>query len=290
MKFGAWLKDLALLPDIVKIRRQFRRELGAKIDLRHPVGFNEKIQWYKLYWRDPLMTICADKVKVRDYVAERIGPQILNELYGVYADPAEIDFDKLPSQFVFKANHSSGQNIFCPNLQTFDRQQAIKQLTKYLQFNHYKSGREWAYKHIPRRIICEKYLEQNGSPPIDYKFFCFHGQPAFIQVDCDRFADHQRTLYDLDWKVLPFRIRWPQVLTPVDRPPTLPIMLDIAKKLSTPFPFVRVDLYSLQEKVVFGELTFYPGSGYEMFIPYEWDICIGEKLNIPNEYPINGGK
>lgn len=275
----------ALLPDLLKIKRQYRKETGKLLNLKNPQRFNEKIQWIKLYWRDPLMTICADKVRARDYVAQIAGFDVLNEIYGSYENVDEIDIDSLPERFVLKANHSSGHNVFCLDRDTFEWDQVKIKLKEFLRFNHYRSGREWAYKNIPRRILCEKYMEENGTYPRDYKFFCFQGEPQFIQVDIDRFGNHQRNLYDLDWNLLEDRIRWPQSTEWIEQPRQLAAMILLARKLSAPFPFVRVDLYCLHDAIRFGEMTFYPGGGLEQFIPDDLDYYYGSKLILPSKIP-----
>ena len=226
------------------------------------------------------MTLCADKYRVREYVAEKAGPEILNEFYAVYERVDEINFDNLPDAFALKVNHHSGGNVFCRDKAQLNRSAARKKLKTFLDHDHYIGAREWAYKNIPRRIICEKYLEENGKPPIDYKFFCFHGEPLFIQVNMDRFEKHHRNCYDLQWNLQPFTLSHPNCEFIVEKPSRLDEMVKIAKKLSADFPFVRVDMYCIEGKVLFGEMTFYPGGGGECFSPESYDELWGAKLHL----------
>jgi hypothetical protein len=272
---------LAFVPDETFTRLQFRYRLGQRLDLDHPRTFNEKLQWLKLRYRDPLMRQCADKLAVRDYVAGAGGADLLIPLIGVYRRAQEIDFYKLPEQFVLKANHGSGWNIICRDRRSMDLTRARARLNRWLQTDFSRIAREWVYEGIEPRIICEEYLATaNGEPPSDYKFFCFHGEPRFIQVDYDRFIGHRRALYTPAWEKLPCALEYTLKEEPTPPPQTLARMLRVAAQLSQPFPFARVDLYELDDRVYFGELTFFPGKGVERFRPREFDAIFGERLDL----------
>lgn len=272
---------LPVLPDYFFIRKQFRHTLGYDLNLSTPRTYSEKIQWLKLFWRPDVLSVCADKYAVRDFVAARAGTSLLNELYAVYNDPAEIDFAALPDQFVLKSTHSSGQIVLCTDKAQLDHAATRHQLKKWLESSHFYHAREWAYKNIRPRILCEKLLRQNGATPLDYKFHCFHGQPRVIHVDVDRFSDHKRSHYSLDWQPLELATDFPQANGWVERPAGLQQMLAAAALLSQGFPYVRVDFYQLDDCVVFGEMTFYPSGGYINFTPPEYAMLWGSWIKLP---------
>ena len=277
---GQWLSDC--LPDAYVQASQFKQAHGRRLNLAAPATFNEKLHWLIRYHRDPVMTQLADKYAVRDYVAARLGSSFLNDLYGVWDDPNAIPFDTLPESYVLKVNHGSGQNIFCRDTSRLNRPRIRAQLTKWLRRSEYWRSREWAYKDIPPRILCERLLsDEQGNVPADFKFFCFNGQPHVIQVDTDRFTKHQRDLFDIEWRPLPFSLEYPSSGQAIPRPATLDVMLSAARTLSQGFPFVRVDFYTIGERVIFGEMTWYPAGGLGRFRPESADRELGSKLILP---------
>lgn len=258
---------------------QYRRRHGRRPELRPPRTFNEQILWLKLYCRDPLLRTCADKFAVRDWVRARLGDRYLVPLLGVYGRPREIPFANLPEQFVLKATHGSGWNIFCRDRATLDPARVRRQLGRWLRQNYYRVGREWAYDGVPARILCEPLLAgPGGQPPWDYKLFCFAGTPRYVQVDYGRFTAHTRAFYDPDWRRVPCRCGYPAEPRDSPRPAMLAEMLAVATELARGFPFVRVDLYEVAGRVFFGELTFYPGNGGLPFIPAHYDGVFGDWL------------
>ena len=268
-----------LLSETDYIEAMFYRRMGYDItispDRPTPPTFNAKLQWMKLYYRNPLMTLCADKYAVRKFVDEKAGSHILNELYGVFESADEIDFNSFPQSFVLKATHGSGWNIIVKNQPELDTEEARSRMRKWLATNYYDKQKEWCYKDIPPKIVCERYLQaKNGLLP-DYKFFCFGGKPLFIQVDTDRFTEHKRCFYNPDWEKQEFGLKYPLYEKDVEKPQCLNEMLEIARALSAPFPFARVDLYEVNGKPVFGEITLYPGNGLERFSPERWDAKLG---------------
>ena len=260
----------------------FKRLHGSRLSLKHPTTFNEKIQWLKLHYRDARLPRLADKWEARTYVATTVGEHYLNPAIGVYDRPADIPFASLPARFAVKATHGSGWNVICRDKATIDWPAACRQLETWLGWNHYWMGREWAYKDIRPRLIVEHFLaDDRGEPPADYKIFCTSGRPRAIQVDLDRFTQHTRSLFDPTWQKLPCSLKYPIHVGEILRPSNLDEMLAIASKLAADFPFVRVDLYDVAGRIVFGEMTFYPGSGVERFDPPEYDKQFGSWIELP---------
>jgi hypothetical protein len=253
----------------------------APPDLRAPATFNEKLAWLKLQPPEPGARECSDKLLVRRHVEARCGPGILNELLGVYRRVEEIDLAALPSAFVLKPTHTSGSNVVCPDRATLDWPAARATLRRALGSDYYWVGREPNYRGLERRIVCERFLGEPGAELPDYKIFCFHGEPRLVQVDTCRFVGHRRELYDLAWRPLRFCIEHPLPDRPMPRPTRLEELLDRARQLAAGFRFVRVDLYQVGERVVFGELTFYPGGGLNRFYPAAADREKGALLHLP---------
>jgi len=267
------------------IKKEFKRRLGREVDLDNPFKFNDKLQWLKLNWQDPLAAKCADKYAVRKVVKERIGERYLNELYGVYDSVEEIDLDTLPEQFVLKCTHGSGFNIISRDKNRMDWKREFKKLRRWMRINYYWRTREWVYKDIKPRIICERYLEEPETGELrDYKIFCFNGQPRLIQVDFSRFTDHKRNVYDLNWNLKEVEIAYPfDKNVVIEKPEKLPEMLELSKKLSAGFPHVRVDFYYYKKRIIFGELTFFRGSGMQEVKPGEFEIQMGRWLKLPEQ-------
>ncbi len=272
-----------LFPDKVYLRLKYCLEMGKKLNLKNPETFNEKLQWLKLYNRKPEYTMMADKVEVRKYIAEKLGEEYLIPCLGVWDNPEDIDFESLPNQFVLKCNHNSGTGmIICKDKSKLDIKKAKKELKKGLKENYYLLNREWPYKNIKPRIIAEKYMvDESGTELKDYKFFCFDGKVELIQVDYGRFKEHKRNLYTLDWEFVNAQIQFPNDENYIiNKPVQLKKMCDIASELSNGIPHVRIDLYSIESKIYFGELTFYHGSGVERFYPKELEYKLGEMINL----------
>lgn len=255
--------------------------MGYWPSLEEPKTFNEKLQWFKLYVRDPVIPKCADKYLVRDYVAQKIGEQYLVPLWGVFDSVNEIDLDKLPNQFVLKPNHASGEVIVCHDKNQIDWDAEKRKMTQWLKQNYYYQTGEWGYKDIPPKILCEKLLH---GEIVDYKFFCFQGVPALVWAMGNREADHVDVgNYDLDFHLLEISGNKCYVET-LKKPKHWEEMIQIAKILSADFPFVRVDLYDLEGKVYFGELTFTPANGMGHYFSEKWDIKLGHLYDIQPFY------
>lgn len=267
------------------IVNRYIETMGRAPDLENPKRFTEKMQWIKLHYNHPLFITCADKYAVRSYVESKGYKAILNNLIGVYTRAEDIPLEELPEKFVLKATHGCTWNYICANKsEEVPRWEDTKQLlAEWLRQDYAVHGRELHYTYIPPRIICEELLENaDGSQINDYKIHCFHGEPRLIQVDYERFTEHQRNYYDLDWNLTD--IKWvghDNSAETADKPAKLAEMLTIARALSADFEYVRVDLYHLEEKVVFGELTFTPGSGFTKLEPAGVDATMGEWLTLP---------
>jgi hypothetical protein len=273
--------SLGLLCDRDFCRLQYFRHLRRWPSLENPQTFNEQVLWLKVNYRNPLLHTCADKYTVRQYVEEQAGSEYLIPLIGVFQSVEEIDFDKLPDQFALKVSHGSGWNILCADKNLFDIPTAQRRLRTWLRKDFYRVGREWAYRGLTPRIVCEKYLAgPDGQPPWDYKFHCFAGEPRYVQVDYGRFTQHTRALYDIEWNRLPCQLEYAVAKQSTPPPQTLETMISLARSLSRPFPYVRVDLYELGQSVFFGELTFYPGKGVERFTPFSFDYEWGKWLRL----------
>ncbi len=281
------------LPDELCLRLLFRASLGTWPDLTNPQTFSEKIQWLKLHDRRPEYTVMADKYRVRDYVRDKIGGDCLIPLLGVWDDPDEIDFSSLPEQFVLKCNHNSGRGMYiCRDKSRMDPEKVKAELRRGLAQDYYLTGREWPYRDIPRKIICEKYMEEDGRADLrDYKFFCFDGTPFFCQVISDRSTRETIDFFDMDWNYQPFTglslpdQPYPHSASAIPKPETLEQMKTCAAILSAGHAFLRVDFYEINRKMYFGELTFYPASGFGTFSPEAWNRRLGDLLLLPASSP-----
>lgn len=265
----------------------FKQYTGYRLNLRNPKTFNEKLQWLKLYYHrhpNPLITKCADKVGVREYVKEKIGEEYLIPCLGVWDNPDDIDFDKLPDQFVLKVNWGSGQNIIVRDKSKLDINETKRQLADWMrpESNHYYDFFEWCYKDIKPQIIAEKYMDL-GEDLLDYKIRCYNGVPRNLFVCSERKTGLKVTFFDLNWKRLPFIRKYPASSQEIECPKHFQEMLKISKALAAPFPFVRADFFCLKDKLYVGELTFFPGAGHEDFKPIEWDKKLGNLLTLPRD-------
>lgn len=267
------------------LEQQFKNALGYPLNLDNPNTFNEKLQWLKLYYRNPLMTRCADKVAVRDYVAEKIGTKYLIPCLGIWDNPDDIDFEKLPDKFVLKVNWGSGQNIIVKDKSKLDVISIRRQLSQWMQpdNNLYFRFFEWGYKNIKPKIIAEKYIEQMDGKLLDYKFFCFNGVPKYCQIDIDRYVNHTRCFYNMEYDKQEFTVGYPIYQGNIEKPDRFAEMSEIARILSENFPHVRVDLFAINNNIYFGEMTFFHGAGYERFQPFEWDKSFGDLLILPDQ-------
>lgn len=279
-----WLKSLcivcfrisAIIPDPLYLKIVYRIRVRKKCNLKNPQCYTEKLQRMKLDDHNPLYTQIADKYGVRKFVEDRIGNEYLTKLYGVYNSEKEIEYDKLPQSFVLKATHDSGGCIIVHDKDALQIDKVNKKLSKLLKRNFYWKGREWGYKNIKPRIICEELLEDSTNKDIlDYKFFCFHGEPKLLYVASDRINGTKFDFFDLDFNHLDIKNHYPNSTKTFSKPRNFEKMIELARCLSQGFQQVRVDFYNIEGKIYFGEMTLYHMSGLERFEPDEWDYKIG---------------
>ena len=277
------LKPFRWVPDKVFLKIVYKCRTGLKLNLDNPKRFNEKLQWLKLYDRQTRYVTYVDKYKVRQHVSDLIGEEHLIPLEGVWDSVEEIDFDKLPDRCVLKCTHDSGGVVFFERGKT-NAKKAKQRLRSSLNSDYFLRGREWSYKDVKRRIIAEQFMQNDDEKKrlIDYKFMCFNGKPEIIMTCTDRSSMGVKvTFFDMEWNRLPFERHYPSDQSEIKRPRTFEQMKDIAAKLSSDIPFVRVDLYEINGTVYFGELTLYPGCGFEEFRPDEWDEKLGDMIVLP---------
>ncbi len=283
---------LRLIPAWPYARPFNRIYTGQKLHLDNPVRFNEKLWWLKLNNRDPLMTKCSDKHLAREYVAGCGFPDILIPQLDVFLSADEVDFDKYDCPVVIKCNKDSGGHFFYDPADRahFNVKRVRKSLNRALKTDYSLVSREWNYKNIPPRIVVEKVIrDKAGNLPSDYRFFCFDGEPKLLMMDFGVIGENghhkfefPRNIYDMDFRLLPIRFGRDNYTGHVDKPENFERMVEIARKLSQPFPMVRVDLYNLDGKIYFGEMTFYHGGCCQQITPEEWDLKMGAWINLNN--------
>jgi hypothetical protein len=269
---GQWQADGPLREFLL---RKFFRHQGYLPNLATPTTFNEKLLHRMLFDLRRILATFADKLAVRDYVAHRLAStQNLTALYGVFSRADDLYGFDFPLRFALKANHGSGWNYIHHGGQ-FNRRRLVQLARRWLNSNYGRISGEWCYKDIQPRVFCEEHLGTDDSSPSDYKFFCFSGTARFIEADFDRYSSHKRNIYDRDWNLLDVQHKYPPKLGAQAAPRNLAQMISIAERLSDGVDFVRVDLYDLGDRVVFGELTNYPAAGMGVFCPQEWDATFG---------------
>lgn len=276
------------MPDDLYLKLIYRARTGQNLDLINPKSYNEKIQWLKLYDRNPQYTTMVDKHTVKEYVAGKIGEQYIIPTYGVWDSFDDIDFDALPAQFVLKCTHDSGGLVICQNKENLDKATAKKKIEASLKKNYYLHSREWPYKNVKPRIIAETYMEDAALQELrDYKFFCFDGKAKLLFIATDRQTVGVETkfdFFDMDFHHLDIRNGHPNADRVPEKPRNFELMRQLAEQLSEGIPQLRVDFYEVNGKVYFGELTFSHWSGMVPFDPPEWDLKLGEWINLP---PLN---
>ena len=279
-KFFKWL------PDKLYIQILFRLKMGRRLNLKNPQTFSEKLQWLKLYNRRPEYTRMVDKAAVKEYVASLIGNDNIIPTIGVWDRPEEIDWDKLPNQFVLKTTHGGGNSgvVICKDKATFNRQKAVEKLSRSMRQDIYYSLKEWPYKNVPHRIIAEEYIKpsNNSNDLPDYKFFCFDGKVKALFVGTDRQSGNVKfDYYDSDFNHLDLKQVHPMSGIELPKPENFNEMKSIASVLSKGIPHVRVDLYNVNGKIYFGEMTFYHHGGIVPFHPDKWDYIFGQWIKLP---------
>ena len=276
-------RNMIYMEDTAFLKLQYKNIIGKKLNLNNPQTFNEKLQWLKLNDRKDIYTTMVDKYEVKKYVSDVIGEKYIIPTLRIYNSFDEIDFEKLPNKFVVKCTHDSGSTIICKDKKKFDIKKAKKKINKALKYNYYYAGREWPYKNVKPRIIIEEYIEAQELKDLrDYKFFCFNGKVNLFKVDFNRFLEHRANYYDKSLKLLEFgeEVCPPDFEKKIEIPKDIMKMMLLAEKLANGTKFVRIDFYYTNKKIYFGEMTFYPASGFGKFIPDSWDERLGEMINL----------
>lgn len=275
------------LPDEEFLKKKFQAIFGYPLDLSNPRTFNEKLQWLKLYDRKPEYTTYVDKYLVREYIKHIIGEEYLVPLLGVWEDPEEIDFRSLPNQFVLKCNHNSGLGMcICKQKANLKINKVISNLYSGLAQDYYLVNREWPYKNVPRKVICEKYLvDESGDGLRDYKVLCFNGKAQYIEFHQGRFTDHQtQDFYTCDWKLTDISQSGFAAVSAkkeaVPAPSTLHDMIRLSEIIAKELIHVRIDWYSVNGRLYFGEITFFDGSGFDKFDKMDYDLELGRMIDI----------
>lgn len=274
-----------LIPDRIYLQIVYFKHFRRFINFNNPKTFNEKIQWLKLNYRNEEYTKLVDKYRVKQYITKLIGEEYVIPTLGVWNNVDDIDFKSLPEKFVLKCNNDSGEIVICKNKKDFDEAKAKSFLKERLKNNGYWYGREWPYKNVKPCIIAEKYMEDSISKDIkDYKFFCFNGSMEFFDIDIDRFIEHRANYYDRNGNFLPFGKTYcpPDYTKKIEMPKNLDKMIELAETISHNTVLSRIDFYEIDGQVYFGEITFYPGSGFSPFTDEKWDYKLGDMIDLPN--------
>ncbi len=272
-----WMSDKRFL------KYYYKKRMGEELNLENPVTFAEKLNWLKLHDRKPIYTTMVDKYLCKEFVKERVGEKYVVPNLGVWKNPKDIDFDKLPDKFVLKVNHAGGI-VVCRDKSTFDRKKAIKDLKKGLKENYFIQSREWPYKKIKKRIIAEEYLGENL---VDYKNYCFHGEVKFTYIMKNSSNEEGRKpinyfcgAYDTEWNKTDIVKVYKRLDIDVEKPKIYDEMRQVVEKIAKDIPFVRVDCYIFDDKLYIGEMTFFPSGGFDMFTEKQTAVKVGEMLDL----------
>lgn len=276
-----------MIPDRTFLKIKFRLKMGRKLDLKNPQTFNEKLQWLKLYDRNPLYTTLVDKQEVKKYITEKIGAEYVIPTLGVWDRPEDIDFDSLPNQFVMKCTHDSGGLVICKDKSKLDVEQVKKKMAKTLKLKYYYMHREWPYKNVKPKIFAEKYMEQkqeDGQECLtDYKFFCFDGKVKVMYIANEKATPPSTDYFDVDFNHIDLITRDKNAPVPPAKPEQFEKMVELAEKLSQGIPCVRVDFYYVNKQIYFGEFTFFHNAGFCSLKPYNWETTLGSWIKLPEK-------
>lgn len=280
------------MDDVAYLTKYYYYKTGQKLNLDFPKLFSEKMQWLKLYDRQSRYTTMVDKYAVKQYVSNKIGEQYIIPTIGVWERFEDIDFDVLPNQFVLKCTHDSHGVVICRDKASINYKKVRKKLCRALRRNYYAPYREWPYKNVKPRIIAEQYMKDADSIELrDYKFYCFGGNPLYCQVISNRTSNETVDFFDMNWKHQDFTgLALPHKKfskAPIPKPINLEKMKEFACVLSENIPFLRVDFYEVNGKLYFGELTFYPASGFGEFYPTKWNEIMGDHIILPEKREYN---
>lgn len=274
---------MRFIPDSIYIQIYYFAHFKKFCDLKKPSTYNEKLNWLKLHDHNPVYPTLVDKYEAKEYVARIIGNEYIIPTLGVWDTFDDIDFEKLPNQFVLKCTHDSEGLVIVKDKKKLDKNAAKEKIEAALKQNFYYIGREWPYKDVKPRIIAEQYMEDHVDGELrDYKFFCFDGEPKAMFIASDRASDHVKfDYYDLKFNHLDIKQKYPHAKEALRKPVTFEKMIEFSKILSKGFPHVRVDFYEVDGHLYFGELTFYHFSGFMPFEPDRWDKVFGDWLKLP---------
>lgn len=279
--YGTMLATSRMWPSDTYLKAYYYLLYGKHLDLKNPKTFNEKLNWLKIHYHNPLCIKLADKYEVKEYVKKTIGEEYVVPNYGVWNSFEEIDFNTLPSQFVLKGTHDSGGAFVCKDKNAFDIESTRKRLTYNLTVNYYYRRREWVYKRIKPRIIADELLDDGSGRELrDYKFWCFNGVPKVMYIT-NKGVNIEENFYDMDFNVLNINHGFPRTTPEYNKPKNFELMVELAAKLSKDLPFVRVDFFNLDGKIYFGEFTFYDWAGLKPFAEEKWDMKLGELIDLP---------
>lgn len=276
-------KGIIRINDEMYLKLLYRKVFHKKLDLKDPKTFNEKLQWLKLNDRKDIYTTMVDKYEAKKYVAGIIGEEYIVPTLGIYEKFDDINFDKLPNQFVIKCTHDSGGIVIVKDKKHLNVAKAKKKINSCLKNNFFYNGREWPYKNVKPKILIEKYIEDKSTKELrDYKFFCFNGKVKYFKIDFNRFTKHQANYYDIEGNLQEFGEEFypPDFNKKLDFPINLKEMMLFSEKLAKNTYFIRVDFYEVDKKIYFGELTFFPNSGYCEFYPIKWNQIWGDLINL----------
>lgn len=276
-----------IMPDSWYLKFRYKEVFGKKLNLTNPKTFTEKMQWLKLHDRNPLYHDLVDKYKVKPIIASVIGDEYIIKTLGVWDKYEDIDFEKLPNQFVLKCTHDSASIVICKDKSKFDPSKYAHNYSNvFLKSDYYHfQNKQWAYKGLKPRIIAEEYIEDDTYDSLsDYKLYCFNGVAKGVYVTINRFTNLSVSMYDMEWNIMPFEHIHPNLGEKVARPKNLSLMKSLAEKIARYInnPFVRVDFYETNGTVFFGEITFYPEGGMCYFKPEEWDFIMGDWMDLSN--------
>lgn len=278
------------LSDVTYLKWEYYLRTGKHLDLDHPKTFNEKIQWLKLHNTSEECTRSVDKYEVRQLIAEKIGGEYLIPKLGCWESFEDIDFDKLPNQFVLKCTHDSGSVVICRDKSSFNKRAAMAKLETAMKHNFFWRGREYPYKNVKPRIICERLMKDNKSDDlVDYKFFCFDGQPKVLFYASERFTSKDKVakfdFYDMDLNHMPIKSKGHEnsAILPAVSPKIFTKMKELCCVLSAGYPHVRVDFYVINDKIYFGEITFHHDGGFVQLEPEEWNTTFGNWIKLPTD-------
>ena len=276
------------VPDSLYLKVLYRVIMGRKLNLKNPKEYNEKLQWLKLNDRKPEYSTMVDKYEVRGYIEDLLGDKYLIPCLGIYDSVDDIDIDALPDRFVLKCTHDSGSVEICKDKSSFDIEGARHRLSQAMKRNYYATYREWPYKYVKPRIIAEGYLEGDGGDLKDYKVMCFNGEAKIIEVHENRFVEgkvHTQTFYDREWNIVPLtQVETVTVDRPGERPRQLDEILRLSELIAKDMYHARIDWYIEGDKIYFGEITFFDGSGFESFSTPEMERMLGDMIKLPEKW------